>query len=135
MNLYITADGRYVGTQAEAKKAGKGWTPETVPTDKEGLIEYLNNMTVTASVQPIGEARPLQEASNEEVRQSNTEEAQREAAIRMTPKNPIAEMKLAKGREVDQIADFIMDSEGWVLGNIVSAALERMSQLNRSISK
>lgn len=42
MNLYITADGRYVGTQVEAKKAGKGWTPETVPTDKEGLIAYLN---------------------------------------------------------------------------------------------
>lgn len=42
MNLYLTADGRYVGTQAEAKRSGKGWTPEIVPTDKEGLIDYLN---------------------------------------------------------------------------------------------
>jgi hypothetical protein len=42
VNLYLTVAGRYVGTQAEAKKSGKGWTPETVPTDKEGLIEYLN---------------------------------------------------------------------------------------------
>ena len=42
MRLYICADGSYVGTQAEAKAKGKGWMLEEVPTDKEGLIEYLN---------------------------------------------------------------------------------------------
>lgn len=126
MNLYLTADGRYVGTQAEAKKAGKGWTPETVPTDKEGLIEYLNDMTVTASVQPI------REASNETIRQSNSEEAQREAAIRMTPDR---DLKLQQGRELSQITDYIMESEGYVLGSILNAGLERAAQLNRKVDQ
>lgn len=43
MKLYITAAGVYAGTQAEAKKDGKGWTLEEVPTDKQGLIDYLNS--------------------------------------------------------------------------------------------
>jgi hypothetical protein len=43
MNLYMTAEGRFVGTQAEAKKSGKGWTAAIVPTDKDGLIAYLND--------------------------------------------------------------------------------------------
>lgn len=46
MNLYITATGRYAGTQAEAKADGKGWTPEVVPTDKPGLIAYLNALSL-----------------------------------------------------------------------------------------
>lgn len=44
MKLYITAAGRYVGTQAEAKADGKGWTQVEVPTDKAGLIDYLNTL-------------------------------------------------------------------------------------------
>jgi hypothetical protein len=48
MKLYITATGRYVGTQQEAKADGKGWVPEEVPTDKPGLIHYLNTLTLGA---------------------------------------------------------------------------------------
>lgn len=40
MKLYIN-NGRYFGTKAEA---GKGGTLEEVPTDKPGLIPYLNAM-------------------------------------------------------------------------------------------
>lgn len=43
MNLYLTVEGRFVGTQAEAKKAGKGWAAVIVPTDKDGLLAYLND--------------------------------------------------------------------------------------------
>lgn len=42
MRLYICADGSYAGTQADAKARGKGFSLEEVPTDKEGLLEYLN---------------------------------------------------------------------------------------------
>lgn len=42
MKLYIAA-GVYVGTQAEAKKLDRDFTPVEVPTDKEGLIAYLND--------------------------------------------------------------------------------------------
>ena len=44
MRLYLTTAGRYVGTQADAKSKGKGWRPEEVPTDKLGLLAYLNAM-------------------------------------------------------------------------------------------
>lgn len=44
MKLYI-ANGQYVGTQAEAKAITKSYTQVDVPTDKEGLIAYLNAQT------------------------------------------------------------------------------------------
>ena len=131
MNLYLTADGRYVGTQAEAKAAGKGWTPETVPTDKEGLIEYLNahvnrqpiDAIPDGSIYPAGtpfeEINPLTAAPDMTWKPTPA------------PSNPDRDLKLQQGRELSQITDYIMDSEGWVLGNIVSASLERMSQLQR----
>lgn len=45
MNLYRTAKGRFVGTQAEARKSGKGWVKVSVPTVKADLIDYLNDLT------------------------------------------------------------------------------------------
>lgn len=43
MNLYL-ANGRYVGTQAEARRADRNFTPVAVPVDKDGLIAYLNKL-------------------------------------------------------------------------------------------
>jgi len=41
MKLY-RASGIYVGTQADAKRLDKGFAPVEVPTDKDGLIAFLN---------------------------------------------------------------------------------------------
>ena len=41
MRLYRTNDGQWAGTQADAKKIGKFEQIE-VPTDKAGLLEFLN---------------------------------------------------------------------------------------------
>lgn len=49
MKLYI-ANGVYVGTQAEARKADKLFTQVEVPTDKDGLIAYLNAHQVDRDV-------------------------------------------------------------------------------------
>lgn len=43
MKLYI-ANGTYVGTQADAKAITKQFTEVEVPTDKAGLIGYLNTV-------------------------------------------------------------------------------------------
>lgn len=51
MKLYIAA-GQYVGTQAEAKAIDKGFENVEVPTDKEGLLAYLNMLG-----QELAEAR------------------------------------------------------------------------------
>lgn len=45
MKLYI-ANGTYVGTQADAKAITKQFTEVDVPTDKAGLIAYLNGLVV-----------------------------------------------------------------------------------------
>lgn len=42
MKLYLAA-GQYVGTQADAKRLDKGYEAVEVPTDKEGLIAFLNS--------------------------------------------------------------------------------------------
>lgn len=54
MRLYIRADGSYAGTQ---KDAGKGAVQVEVPTDKEGLIAYLNSqLGEAAQVEPVAGA-------------------------------------------------------------------------------
>jgi hypothetical protein len=52
VKLYIAADGFYVGTKVDAKKLGKGWRTEEVPTDKPGLIDYLNILKLAHPGQP-----------------------------------------------------------------------------------
>lgn len=51
MKLYIAA-GRYVGTQAEAKKLDKDFEAVEVPTDKEGLIGHLNGLLAISDAIP-----------------------------------------------------------------------------------
>ena len=53
MRLYITQTGKYVGTQVEAKADGKDWHQVEVPTDKAGLIEYLNGLRWSQQAQAI----------------------------------------------------------------------------------
>jgi hypothetical protein len=43
MKLYI-ADGGYVGTQAEAKQVDRAFRPVEVPTSKDELIAFLNQL-------------------------------------------------------------------------------------------
>lgn len=44
MRLYLCQDGSYAGTQADAKLRGKNFEQIEVPTDKDGLLSYLNQM-------------------------------------------------------------------------------------------
>lgn len=47
MRLYVTAKGRWAGTQADAKILARedgGWEQCDVPTDKDGLIAFLNGI-------------------------------------------------------------------------------------------
>jgi hypothetical protein len=52
MRLYLTATGRYVGTQDEARKEGKGWHLELVPDAKADLIDYLNGRLAAPAPAP-----------------------------------------------------------------------------------
>jgi selenophosphate synthetase-related protein len=57
MKLYVDANGHWTGTQADAKRdaAGEEWDAREVPTDKTGLIAWLN------SYQPVSAFTPSPE--------------------------------------------------------------------------
>lgn len=52
MRLYVTPSGRWAGTQADARalarEEGTGFEQREVPTDKEGLLCFLNCHAVKA---------------------------------------------------------------------------------------
>ena len=50
MKLYQTQNGRWVGTQADAKADGKNWKAVEVPTDKPSLIAWLNQNSLFIDV-------------------------------------------------------------------------------------
>lgn len=54
MKLYHTDDGVWHGTQADAKRHARAndtdWEERNVPTDKPGLIEYLNDINLPPPV-------------------------------------------------------------------------------------
>jgi hypothetical protein len=71
MKLYQSPDGVWTGTQADAKaharEAGVSWREVEVPTDKAGLMAFLNEHRVgakqpneLASVVPQATASPAQ---------------------------------------------------------------------------
>lgn len=51
MKLYLAA-GQYAGTQADAKAIAKDFEAVEVPTDKTGLIEYLNSLVSSGAAVP-----------------------------------------------------------------------------------
>lgn len=122
MRLYKDATGVIVGTQAEARRMGKDWEQIDVPTDKQGLIDYLN-------------ARPSA-MSDEQVRQSNTPEAQREAAIRMTPVDLAADVEeelevAARIHEVGTAADGLPDHRpGCTSAQVAAGVLPRSDKVS-----
>lgn len=57
MRLYVSPKGEWAGTQADAKQYGQFWQIE-VPTDKAGLLKFLNDNNVRNLVteDPLPEA-------------------------------------------------------------------------------
>ena len=45
MRLYKNTLNQWFGTQAEARSSGHGWHEVNVPTDKAGLLEWLNSQS------------------------------------------------------------------------------------------
>jgi hypothetical protein len=139
MNLYITAAGRYVGTQAEARQDGKGWTPETVPTDKDGLIAYLNRLTAMPRAlnaqaetnQRVASRSVLEDLTWKEADPSAPQPTLREAVVLTQAK--VDEMftprPVAKLTDIAGTTDFIRGLDGFALGQIIGAALDRAAEL------
>lgn len=60
MNTYQLADKTYVGTQAEAKASDQTFQAVDIPTDKKGLIDFINELQIREeSSPPEGDVEPL----------------------------------------------------------------------------
>jgi hypothetical protein len=59
MRLYRTEAGKWAGTQDEARQlAGRAWSQVEVPTDKPGLLAFLNEMAAKAPRSPVERLEP-----------------------------------------------------------------------------
>lgn len=103
MNLYL-ANGRYVGTQAEAWRADRNFKPVDVPTDKPGLIAYLNELAPaprqsSAAAPPMAAEQPSRDMSA--------------GAVLARSDNP--------GLDVDGIVEAIISAKGIAAGRFATA--------------
>jgi hypothetical protein len=123
MKTYLIA-GRYCGTQAEAREAAKAagirfdadQHTEEVPTDKDGLIAYLN---VAADANDFAGEGLI-----------NVNDAPISAPDDRTCR-PTAEgaRLLAQGQDMDAVVDFIGQADAFTLPPIFEAAVNRARQL------
>lgn len=126
MRLYMTADGTVVGTQ---KDAGKGRSELNVPTDKAGLIEFLN----TYRPLPVGsdDPQPTFAGKPQPVRTHIPDPIVKpmsndEATTWERPKQPPV---FSAGPDVDTICETSHDLEGHQLGNVAHAVACRFKEL------
>lgn len=156
MKLYITAAGIYAGTQVEAKADGKGWKPEEVPTDKYGLINYLNRLkgeafTISVASTPYSESidreewlEPLRQpnpvlerglAGDDQITPEMLEgPSEGLSEARQGPKgHRIAERAALMGTsdEIALLADRIGELDGQALGQMALAVAVRFKELGK----
>lgn len=124
MKLYLTAAGIYAGTQAEAKRDGKGWRPEEVPTSKYELIDYLNALkhnsadaTERLPAPPMHMSTPVVEVDK--------------------PRGPAPGREgyrlFSAGDSVDSLCDAIGELEGSKLAAVSEAFIDRFKELAKRI--
>lgn len=122
MNLYL-ANGIYFGTQADARKVDRSFAPVDVPTDKAGLIAYLNDISVAAkppasapessvvAPPPVAAARPLSAA------------------------NVIAKMDafqaVPDSQKLTVLEEAIQNANGFQLASLIGNVMSRLEELRR----
>lgn len=117
MRLYRTAAGRWAGTQAEA---GKGFTQVEIPTDKPGLLDWLNGR---------GEEGPVELDA--------PERAPPAKATNLCPachRSPSAGAAIAESNDLEAIQVFILDRATQTqIEQIFSSLGARFHELGRAI--
>lgn len=140
MKLYRILGHAWAGTQADAKAASKEhkapWRAVEVPTDKPGLLAFLTARNVAGNedeaAQPIVIAAPL---VREPLDLPRDEPVTLSIAIAPPAAETPGQFKLRQGREADDIVEYVLGAEGFVLANIMGACLERLQQLQRDAQR
>lgn len=131
MRLYRDAHGVIVGTQAEAKRMGKGWEQIDVPTDKQGLIDYLNSYRPTFELQGstlLADTLPTT-AQDEQNEVLEALPVQRFADTAKEHRLAERAAFLGTSEEIALLTDRIGELDGWPLGQVALAAATRLKEL------
>lgn len=123
MNLYL-ANGRYVGTQAEARKIDRGFRPVTVPVDKDGLIGYLNALRSASSIATAVQ-RPQADYSPEAVERNGGFPA----SCDMSATASLSRMN-NPSMDVDGIVEAIMTAKDYALKRFAGAVAVAFKNLS-----
>lgn len=130
MRLYRTPSGSWAGTQADAKalakSEGTAWAELEVPTDKPGLLAFLNENRVGAARRPEERTERLEATPPAREAQSTPTAPPRPdmgaTAILSRIDNP--------GRDIDGAVELIATSQGHALKRFaaaVSLAFQRLA--------
>lgn len=128
MILYTDNAGHWVGTMADARRdlgiRMPSPPPTEVPTDKTGLLAFLNTHHVGGAMEQTERlvAPPVLPTAIL-------------AAPMASTISPHGRWKLEQGREVDQIVEFILDESNasFTLSTIIGAAIERLARMKQEI--
>lgn len=118
---------RWQGTQADAKRLGgkDGFELKEVPTDKPGLLNFLNILEVVDETFKSIRADPVDELEQAELRAV--------AGDTTVPhyQSPMSAATTIAAIDAGMCASAIRQMDGTNLAKIVSAAIERLAQLTR----
>jgi hypothetical protein len=146
MRLYEVEDGSrghfMVATQADAKREARErkctWAAVDVPTDKAGLMEFLNNMLDEVNelkhdiaVEVGAVPATAQDQQDEALAEDFDPDPRERSAMRTVPQHRLAERAafLGTSEEMAVLTDRIGQLDGWPLGQVALAAAARLKEL------
>ena len=124
-----------VATQADAKREAREhrctWSQVDIPTDKAGLMAYINEQRQELLLR----REAFEAVTQPETAQDQQDEAITDAVIadeaRTVPQHRLAERAafLGTSEEVAVLTDRIGELDGWPLGQVALAAAARLKEL------
>jgi hypothetical protein len=126
MDYYKLADGTLVGTQADARASKQKWEWHAVPTDKLGLMDYLNARKIAAG-EPS--TRDFAQAARELPSPAPLTALEVVSVARDRSLERLARIDAPDGVDVDGIGETILKSSGYVLASFAEAVAMRYGML------
>lgn len=137
MRLYRTARGHWAGTQADARAAAlddgagaRDWAEVDVPTDKPGLLAWLNANAGPAALEAAAAERELDRRRDREAA-AEARHATRPGDCPKCARAPRAAEALAQGDDVEAIGAWLWRAEPWQVERLFAILGARVGELRR----
>lgn len=130
MVIFYDAAGTLVATQAEAKNLDKNFTKIDIPTDKEGLLTWINHerWRLTPYGQP-NELEPYGEAGRDQLAVEGSSPSPPQPFLGQTMVDEGGAAEMAQALSETSIEDQILTLDGAEFGRVLTATLDRLGEL------